>query len=277
MIPSDLEAHIVAPPNGNGTIVLATGNEPRHRRFALRIQQEFGNRVIAWYEWQMAQAPLRKSLKSRMADAVRQKLGRIPPPPPPSMCIEEVERLAPFACVSPSLHPTSHINSQAFVAELQTLAPSFFLTLGGPLYPRSVLDAIPGLAINQHAGWSPDYRGTLTTHHAIYHRDLRRIGATVHITHTGADSGVILRRSNPTLCPNEAPEQVFERVVILGTELMIEVIHDFLDGNRVLGFSQPSTGRTYLSRDYTPSVAAAIWRDVKSHWLARALEERVRW
>ncbi len=38
------------PDTDNHSIVLITGNQLRHRRFALRMQQVFGEQVVGWYE-----------------------------------------------------------------------------------------------------------------------------------------------------------------------------------------------------------------------------------
>jgi hypothetical protein len=51
MIPHELRPrNIKLPETDNHTIVLITGNEIRHERFALRIQKEFGDMVLAWYQ-----------------------------------------------------------------------------------------------------------------------------------------------------------------------------------------------------------------------------------
>lgn len=278
MIPSEIEPRPIHLPTLEGGIVIATGNEPRHRRFALRMQQEFGKRIVAWYEWRgpMPQPSL-QSWRAKLKHRAKLILGRIPPPVPASICVEEVERLRMHAHLEPIVRDMSEIRSERFLQEMEDLRPLLFLTLGGGLYPRAVLETVHGFAINQHAGWSPDYKGTMTTDHALYHRDLDHIGPTVHITATGADSGPILRRSNPTLVAGERQEQVFERVVILGTELMIEVVHDLLAERPVFAFDQPRTGKTYLAKDYTPLVNDSIWRDTRTDWLGKALRGRQIW
>ena len=50
MIPHELEARTLPVADvRDGKIVVFTGNTLRHDRFALRIQQRFGERVVAWY------------------------------------------------------------------------------------------------------------------------------------------------------------------------------------------------------------------------------------
>ncbi len=151
-------------------------------------------------------------------------------------------------CQPVKIHPAD-VNSPAFVHEIERLSPYFLLTLGGPLYKKSLLDAVRGIAINQHAGHSPELRGSNTTEWALYHRNLDHVSATVHLTTSGADAGPILRRSNPCLFPSDDVNTVFARVVALGTELMIESVQEIIADKNVIIFPQPlRTGKTYLSK-----------------------------
>lgn len=51
MLPTELQKEIITlPKTDRHTIVIVTGNGLRHKRFAYRIQKEFGDQVIAWYE-----------------------------------------------------------------------------------------------------------------------------------------------------------------------------------------------------------------------------------
>lgn len=52
MIPLELEQETITLPEAyNHSIVLVTGTELRHKRSAYRLQKEFGDKVIAWYEF----------------------------------------------------------------------------------------------------------------------------------------------------------------------------------------------------------------------------------
>ena len=44
------EQAIKLPDTDNHSIVLVTGQDLRHKRFAYRLQQEFGDLVVAWFE-----------------------------------------------------------------------------------------------------------------------------------------------------------------------------------------------------------------------------------
>ncbi len=187
---------------------------------------------------------------------------------------QEVAELEHFAVRAPiKVHPTD-VNSPTFVQEIETLSPYFFLTLGGPLYKKPLLDAVRGVAINQHAGHSPELRGSNTTQWALYYRNLDHVSATVHITTSGADAGPILRRSNPCLFPTDDVNTIFARVVTLGTELMIESVQEIIADKTVMTFPQtPRTGKTYLSKQF-PDIIEPIMRDFRNGWLQKALEQQ---
>lgn len=311
MLPADLPLVPWVPsPDGPRTIVVLTGRDLRHDRFALRMIEEFGDKVVAWYRlcpnaasvvsadpvstqrermlglWRsMVQqhgtlgaagqlpAQIRRLRERRRILRAREQRQRTVEK---EMFGAEVERLG----ASSHLQPVDVVdpNAASFVEIVRENSPWLLLTLGGPLYRRPLLAAARGGTINQHAGWSPDYRGTNTTDWTLYHRQLGRVGSTVHISATGADSGGILRRSHPCLSPDDTPESIFARVVALGTELVIETVEELLQEGRTLVAEQPTDrGRTYLSRDLEPAVLIRSAQDFESGWLNEALTRETRW
>ena len=163
-------------------------------------------------------------------------------------------------------------NSKEFMECIRKLSPYFFLSHSGPLFKKELLESIRGVAINQHAGWSPTYKGAATTEWALYHRNLDYVGSTVHITTTGADAGPILRRSHPCLVSSDTIESCFARVAALGTELMIEVVKGIISNKEILVYDQPvDVGKTYITSQLDRSALRAIYRDFSDNWLEREL------
>ncbi len=159
-------------------------------------------------------------------------------------------------------------NDPTFVETVGELSPWLLLTFGGPLYRKPLLGTARGAVINQHAGWSPEYRGTNTIDQALHHRQLEYVGNTVHLSATGADSGKILRRAHPSLTPDDTPESIFARVTAVGNELMLEVVQELIDRGETLVAEQPTDrGRTYLSRDLDPRALVRTARDFENGWL----------
>ncbi len=313
--PQELKPRTLSlPPTDAHDIVVITGPALRHQRFALRIISEFGPQVRAWYQltrpstasssrlqrfkkqvlgsqggarafWDKAltytqavgatEAYRRASLMVRDRYYLRQRVKRISAAEQ-RMFGREIERMKGTSHLEPQLVSPMDVNSADFVQELQAIAPYFLLTLGGPLYRRPLLRAARGAAINQHAGHSPMLRGSYTAEWALYHRNLDYVSNTVHITTSGADAGPILRRSHPCLFPKDTQEEVFARVVALGTELLIESVRDIIDNKEVTVFDQPpESGRTRLASEYNATVYQQVEHDFRNRWLEDELK-RVR-
>ena len=175
---------------------------------------------------------------------------------------EEVARLRKKISAKPTviLNP----NSIDFYKEIEQLRPYFFISLGGPLFSREILKHVRGCSINQHAGHSPDFKGDSTILWALYHRESDKISSTVHITAEGADTGGILRRVGVCSLEGENPAIYFNRVVALGTELIIEVVEDVFQNKPIYYHPQPKfTGKTKLSFHMERKVRYHLWLDYK--------------
>jgi methionyl-tRNA formyltransferase len=258
MLPYELdERRLRLPETTDHGIVLITGTALRHRRFAYRIQQEFGSLVVAWFE--TGHGKQRRNERQELAE---QRLFE-----------SEVQELRRGAVVGATA--VADPNSDDFVDVVGELDPYFFLSLGGPIYRPALLDSARGIAINQHAGWSPTFRGADTIAWALYHRQLGNVGATVHITSTDVDGGPILRRSQTALTPWDTPEACFARVVALGTELMCEAVRDIIECKEVVVYDQQlARGVAYLSSQLDGEIKKAIDRDFSNGWLGEAIRRQ---
>jgi methionyl-tRNA formyltransferase len=184
---------------------------------------------------------------------------------------EEVAQLQQYKRLEPI--PVENPNSPEFIAQVKAISPYFFLSLGGPLFSQALLSTVGGIALNQHAGWSPAYRGANTTWWALYHRDLNSVGTTVHQTTSGADAGPIFRRSQACLLADDDAQACFARVVALGTELMCETVHDIMANQRQIVFEQPRTeGRTYLGDEMDRATRKWVNKDLANGWIAKELQ-----
>jgi methionyl-tRNA formyltransferase len=255
MLPHELdERRLLLPETTDHSIVLITGTALRHRRFAYRIQQEFAGLVAAWFEVG----------KGRQREQQGQERAEL--------CLfeSELRGLRGSGVVRPTA--IADPNSCDFVETVRELDPYFFLSLGGAIYRPELLACARGVAINQHAGWSPTFRGAKTIEWALYHRQLSCVGATVHITTADVDRGPILRRSQAALTPWDTPEACFARVVALGTELMCEVVRDIIESKEVVVYDQPlDRGVTYVTSQLDGEIEKAIDRDFSNGWLGDAI------
>ena len=186
---------------------------------------------------------------------------------------DEIEQLKKTAYLSSKT--IQNPNSAETIAFVNSLEPYFILTLSGAIYGKELRDCARGLALNQHDGWCPEYRGADTIDWALYHRDLSKIANTVHILTSGMDSGPILRRSIACLAVDDTPESCFARSVALGTELMCETVRELIQTKKARIFHQPQfTGYTYLISQMTKDIKDDIRRDLQRGLIKRDIAKR---
>lgn len=302
MIPAELEASMLClPDDDNYRMVVVTGPQPRHDRFALRLQAEFPGLVVAWL--QIRASRRMPGVNSHHADSRRhgrlRRTGSMLPlmtalgsrilnwttgrgsPPTSQRAVElqmfgqEIAKLKKFSYVTPKV--VRNPNSTETIAYVKSLEPYFIVTLGGAIYSKELRDCARGLALNQHDGWCPEYRGSNTVDWALYHRDLPKVSNTIHILTDGMDSGPILRRSSACLAVDDTPESCFARSVALGTELMCETVHEIIQIKKARIFPQPQfAGFTYVKRNLTDYVREAVRKDLREGMIRAEISRRKR-
>lgn len=302
---------IPLPPGDRRSAVYLSGNRPRHLRLGYLLQQRFPGLLRAWWvhappkrtRWasKLAKAQslvansqavtearsmlengqiydLAAYLRRKVSGDALRRLGRTVrmyaardnrDAVEDQMFGREVEALARHA----ELHPEAvdSPNAPERVRALEELSPYFIIAFGGPLLRGKVLRTARGLAINQHAGWSPELKGSSTTETALYHRQLGWVGSTVHVMDTFADAGAILRRSTATLHPDDSLNHCFMAVVATGSKMMLEVIGEALAADELMACPQPAGGQTVLNIDFSTTKREAIRRDFAHGWLGDAM------
>ena len=265
MIPAELEARIIdLPAADNCRIVIFTGTELRHDRFALRLQSEFPGLVAAWLQVVPASQGVGFLRRTTPQGPVEQRLFG-----------DEIERLRKAAYVAPTI--VQNPNSIEVIASIKALDPYFILTLGGSMYSKALCCSARGLALNQHDGWCPEYRGSNTVYWALYHRDLPKVSNTIHILTDGMDSGPILRRSSACLAVDDTPESCFARSVALGTELMCETVRELIQTKRARICGQPQlSGYTYIFQHMTDDVMRTVETDLQRGLIRNDIARRTK-
>ena len=296
------------------TIVILTGSSMRHDRFALRIQEEFKINVLAYYRINNSKKTKSKKinliydkvytvinsikgklntsrgLKSKFVIFVKEiiylisfvknylykaKVKKEVLNSEKKILSLELSRLYKSSFLSPINISSNDVNSINFLNEIKILDPYFFVVLGGPIISKKIINSVRGFCINQHAGHSPDFKGSSTTDWALYHRDLSKVSSTVHLMGSAADTGSIIRRSQPCLRKDDKISDVFIRVVVLGTELLIESIHDIIKDNSISYYDQNKTfGRTYLASEMNSKKRMSIKKDFRNDWLKHELKSK---
>jgi folate-dependent phosphoribosylglycinamide formyltransferase PurN len=239
------------------SIVVVTGTDLRHDRFALRLQAEFPGLVVAWL--QLAAVPAGATRKNNNSNRLGRPLPRdtlvaqarhfflttgrrylaeaLTPRVPSLRRIEEklfgdeVKALRKAACLVPQ--PIDNLGSAATLAFIKAFNPYFILILGDTIYGRGLCACASGLTLKQHDGWMPAHGGCNAATSSLYHRDLSGLTNAVYIlTGDEVDSGPVLRKAIACVADDDTLESCFARTVALGTELLCDTLRDLLQTGR---------------------------------------------
>lgn len=174
-------------------VVLATGNEIRHRYIASKLSNE----RIDFFS-------IHETKNEKEADPHFKQRAYI-------------ERLF----FEEQIHnnylkkeiPKGEINSDETLTVIQDFKPDFFLTYGCSIVCSNVINKLECVKINTHLGLSPYYRGTGTNFWPIFNNQLEYCGVTFHELTTKIDGGSIFHQFS-------LEKKTFESVHHLGNSLI---------------------------------------------------------
>lgn len=113
--------------------------------------------------------------------------------------------------------------------------PDIIITAAyGQIIPKEILDYPKYGCINVHGSLLPKLRGGAPIHHAIINGD-KEIGATIMYMDKKMDSGDIISQRSITLDDNDVLDDVYQRISLLGKDLLIETLPSILNNtnNRI--------------------------------------------
>ena len=115
----------------------------------------------------------------------------------------------------------------------------------GQILRQDVLDLPKYGCINVHASLLPRWRGAAPINASILHGD-EETGVTIMKMNAGLDTGPILSQRAVRIQPDETAGSLFETLSMLGAELLLETLPDYLNGD-IEPRPQPEDGTTYAS------------------------------
>ncbi len=115
--------------------------------------------------------------------------------------------------------------------DILKLNPDIIVTCAyGQIIPKEVLDSPKYGCINVHASLLPKHRGGAPIHHAILEGDTKT-GVTIMYMDVGMDDGDIIRQREIPIEDVDTAESLFEKLSILGRDLLKETLPDIISGN----------------------------------------------
>lgn len=116
----------------------------------------------------------------------------------------------------------------------------------GKLLPKAVLDAPKYGCINIHGSLLPKYRGAAPIQQSVLNGD-RITGVTAMQMDAGLDTGDILLVKETEISENETSGELFDRLALLGGELIVETL-SLLEQGRLAPKKQDDSLATHTSK-----------------------------
>jgi methionyl-tRNA formyltransferase len=229
-------------------IVILTSNCLRHKYFANRIVETFGDNVIKIFSEDRSFNPRNVyfGIKDKeildwyydWREAMEEKYFL-----PTSKKFSKENKV--IYC------PPLGLKSRDVFEKILEINPDIIAVYGTSLISSELIDNFPNKIINIHLGLSPYYRGSGTNFWAFYNNELEYVGATIHFLSPGIDTGNIIYHVRPSIELGDNPHSVGCKVIIAATNKMIEAIEEKIDG-KIKSYPQWSAGKLYLRKDFKP-------------------------
>ena len=129
----------------------------------------------------------------------------------------------------PVYQPDS-LRSEDVQAEIRALVPEVIVVAAyGKLLPKAVLDIPKFGCINVHGSLLPKYRGAAPIQWAVIHGE-PIVGVTTMYMGEGMDTGDMLLKAETPLGEEETAGELFDRLKLLGAELLGETLQQLEQG-----------------------------------------------
>ena len=117
------------------------------------------------------------------------------------------------------------------VNDLKALNPDIMVTCAyGQILSKEILNIAKYGVINIHASLLPKYRGSSPIQWAVINGE-KTTGVTVMQTEEGVDTGGIIKSVETDILKGETAGELFDRLSVLGSNLIVEVLNDIESGN----------------------------------------------
>jgi len=140
--------------------------------------------------------------------------------PPPVKLIAQTSNI-PFE------QPESILNLKS---QISNLKPDLIIVAAyGQIFPQEILDIPKRGSLNVHPSLLPKYRGSSPIQNSILN-DNKETGVSVILMDARLDCGPILSQRKTEIGVNETAKQLHDRLAIMGSELLIDTIPDWIRG-----------------------------------------------
>ena len=129
----------------------------------------------------------------------------------------------------PVLQPTN-LKSSEFLQELKSYQADLQIVVAFRMLPE-VVWSMPALGtFNLHASLLPNYRGAAPINWAIINGE-KETGVTTFFLKHEIDTGSIIHQQKTPILPEESLGEVYEKLMSIGSELVVKTVEDIAHGN----------------------------------------------
>jgi methionyl-tRNA formyltransferase len=141
------------------------------------------------------------------------------------------------------------LDDPSFYRKLKALNADLFVVVAFRVLPAKLLKLPKKGSINLHASLLPKYRGAAPIHWAIMNGE-KETGCTIFFLDEKVDTGQIIKAQKIDIGPNETTGDVYERLKILGSDLLVEAV-DKIASDRYQAESQDHDKATPAPKLFT--------------------------
>ena len=124
----------------------------------------------------------------------------------------------------PVIQPVRVKKNEEFYAQLKEINPECIVVAAfGQMLPQEVLDLPKYGCINVHASLLPAYRGAAPIQWMVINGE-KEAGVTIMHMDIGCDTGDMILKEKITLDPKETGGSLFEKMAVLGGELIVKAL-----------------------------------------------------
>lgn len=138
----------------------------------------------------------------------------------------------------------ANVNEMSCMTKLEELEPDFGIVFGTRKLSKELIGKFKDGLINVHRGIAQKYRGLDSDLWAIYHRDYKNIGVTLHLVEALLDTGAIAQQESMQLRPGYKCHQIRYYTSVIATDLMLKAVSDYLSDS-LQTKKQSEKGRYY--------------------------------
>ena len=121
-------------------------------------------------------------------------------------------------------------NAEEYVNRLREINPDVIVVAAyGKILPKEVLEIPRYGCVNVHGSLLPKYRGAGPIQWSVLN-DEKETGVTTMLMGEGLDTGDMLLKASTAIGENETAAELFERLAVLGAELLVKTLEELEKG-----------------------------------------------